>query len=476
MKVNQNISAVISNANLHRTENNLTASIERLSSGYRLNKAKDNPAGMAIANKMRAQIDALSQSTRNASDGTSVLQTADGALNETHAILQRMRELAVQAASDSMTPSDKKACQEEMDALKKEIDRIATDTEFNSKRILDGSLDRRIYPSIGKDLVMSAVTNFQTSDSVTAAQYDFEITQAATKSQLSNVSIVPGVENKVDINGYEVTIPATASATEIYTALRDAGEMAGVTVESSGANQYKMTSVTYGSSTEIHCTVNESSAGFFTKGKDIAVDLFQIGDFKYEGIIAVGQYTEGFSQTATVQTSGNKVTITDLNGFEMIFEVDSEQNEKIKNATNDPVKVELEVTNIGSMTLQVGAHENQTIDVRIPAVDCESLFIDELNVIRKGGADHAISALDDAIGQVSEARSRIGAYQNRLDYAVTSLEGTEENMEAAISRVMDTDMAEEMSYYSNQNVLDQAAISVLTQANDMPQQVLQLLN
>ena len=144
MKVNQNISAVISNAHLHRTEDKLAASIQRLSSGYKINSAKDSPSGMAISNKMRAQIDALDQSTENASDGISVIQTADGALTETHAILQRMRELSVQAATDSMTPADKEACQAEISQLQKEIDRIAGDTEFNSKIILDGSQDTRV--------------------------------------------------------------------------------------------------------------------------------------------------------------------------------------------------------------------------------------------------------------------------------------------------------------------------------------------
>ena len=174
------------------------------------------------------------------------------------------------------------------------------------------------------------------------------------------------------------------------------------------------------------------------------------------------------------------MTIRDLNGFEMIFEIDPEKDTQnvMKNAitgANKKATIDLEMTNIGSMTLQVGAHENQVIDLRIPSVTCEALYIDDLNVVRKGGADKAIAALDDAIAQVSAVRSRIGAYQNRLDYAVSSLDGTVENMEAAISRIMDTDMAEEMSTYSNMNVLDQAGISVLTQANDMPQQILQLL-
>ena len=148
MKVNQNISAVISNAQLHRTENALTASIEKLSSGYKINKAKDSPAGMAISNKMRAQIKALDQSSKNAADGTSVMQTADGALNETHAMLQRMRELAVQSATDTMGIEDRDACQKEIEALQAEIDRIATDTEFNGQALLDGSQDFRIFPSV----------------------------------------------------------------------------------------------------------------------------------------------------------------------------------------------------------------------------------------------------------------------------------------------------------------------------------------
>ena len=136
----------------------------------------------------------------------------------------------------------------------------------------------------------------------------------------------------------------------------------------------------------------------------------------------------------------------------------------------------MDVTSIGTMSLQVGAHEDQEIVVAIPAVDSKSLMVDTVNVCIYGGADKAIAKMDDAIAQVSAVRSRIGAYENRIDYTVKSLEATNENMESAISRIQDTDMAEEMTAYSNLNILNQAAISVLSQANDMPQQVLQLLN
>lgn len=472
MKVNQNISAVISNAQLHRTENQLTASIERLSSGYKINKAKDNPAGMAISNKMRAQIMALDQSSRNAADGVSVMQTADGALSETHSMLQRMRELAVQAATDTMSQSDREACQSEIDALKDEVDRIATDTEFNGKRILDGSQDYRVYPSVDGKLAGTYIRNFQTSDEVSAENYKFSITQAPSQATM-DFSVTAGTEGTIEINGYAVEILASDTQDEIFAKMKEGCELNGVKVEKDDANTtadkfaFKLTSIDYGKSEKI-TLVDMDETEKTEEGKDAMIEMVQ------------GQ-GEGFTGTATYLSDGKKVTIRDLNGFEMIFEIDPEMDrDNVLGGITDPnnpaaVKVDLEMTDIGSMTLQVGAHENQIVDLRIPAVTCEALYIDDLNVVRKGGADKAMTALDDAIAQVSEVRSRIGAYQNRLEYAVKSLDGTEENMEAAISRIMDTDMAEEMSTYSNMNVLDQAAISVLTQANDMPQQVLQLL-
>lgn len=475
MKVNQNISAVISNAHLHRTEDKLTASIERLSSGYKINKAKDNPAGIAISNKMRAQIKALDQSSRNAADGTSVMQTADGALSETHAMLQRMRELAVQAATDTLSTEDREACQDEIEELQAEVDRIASDTEFNGKTLLDGSLDYRIFPSVDGELAGTYIRNFQTSDEVTPEDYQFEITQLPEQAVIDDLSVPAGApERIVEINGCKIKILETDSQSDIYTKLKEEGEIAGVKVEENpaGSGTYKLTTFEYGKSAKISYTISTDEGTNTikeddTEGKDTEITLTMDQD-------------EGFAGTATYLSDGKKVTIKDLNGFEMIFEVEPEMDtegvlNKVDPANGQTITVDLEMTDMGSMTLQVGAHENQIIDVRIPAATCEALYIDDLNLVRKGGADKAIVALDNAIAQVSAIRSRIGAYQNRLDYAVASLEGTEENMEAAISRIMDTDMAEEMSTYSNMNVLDQAAISVLTQANDMPQQVLQLL-
>ncbi len=176
-------------------------------------------------------------------------------------------------------------------------------------------------------------------------------------------------------------------------------------------------------------------------------------------------FSSGFDSQRTILTDGNYVTITSRNGFEMKFEVTPDTNGRVN----------LEVTDIGTMTLQIGANENQTVDVRIPEVSARTLYIDKVNVCTITGAGRAITSFDKAIAKVSEVRSSIGAYQNRMDYAVSSLDGTELNMTQALSRIEDLDMAEEMTEYTKYNVLTQAATSVLAQANDLPQQVLQLM-
>ena len=458
MRINQNISAAITNAQLHRTEDKLTASIERLSSGFKINRASDNPSGMAISNKMRAQIDALDQADRNANDGTSVLQTADGALNETMEILQRMRELAVQAATDSMTDADKAACQDELFELQHELDRIAEDTEFNSKSLLDGSQDRRVFSN-------QNVSNFRTSEHVDDGDYAVEIIpgRRARGEFTIDGTLTDGYSHQISLNGYNFEV--CGDYNKVLESLREGAQMAGISIEEgAAAGEYYLTTKSYGAQDPIEIIVDD-------------VLKSNPNDDTYAGKDAEVTLGAGFSATATTYTDGNRVTITDADGFEITFTVGDESfDETARNVDNTAKDYELDVTSIGTMSIQVGAHEGQEIVVAIPAVDSVSLMVDDANLCIKGGADKAIAKMDEAIAQVSAVRSRIGAYENRIDYTVKSLEATNENMESAISRIQDTDMAEEMTAYSNLNILNQAAISVLSQANDMPQQVLQLLN
>lgn len=491
MKINNNMSAVITNKQLLRTENNLTRSMERLSSGLKINHSKDNPAGLAISNKMQAQIDALDRASANASDGTSVLQTADGALNETSSILQRMRELAVQAASDTNSLEDKQAIQDEIEALKEEVDRISRDTEYNTKSILDGSLDTRVYTNNGN------ASRIQTSDYVTAGKYELEITQAATKAKAAatpssaiksdDTSGTIGVSGTISINGYQVSIDSNDTMAEVYGKLR-AGAEIGETEFTTTDGYFKgLQADRYGSSAALvltfsgkGTTTNEAFAsalgytGLDTDPKtgNLVYDAVRKGTAGKDAEVTLSVGTpisatekSKFTSTATVSTDGNKVTVTDRDGFSMSF--------LAKKGTTG--KTVFDVTDIGNMTLQIGANENQNIDVRIQEISSESLYIDGVDVTTVTGADRAIKTLDEAIAMVSDTRSKIGAYENRLDYSVSSLDAFEENMTSALSRLTDVDMAEEMTNYTQYNVLQQAGISVLSQANDLPQQVLQLL-
>lgn len=481
MKINHNMSAVIANKQLLRTENGLTSSLERLSSGLRINHASDDAAGMAIASKMKAQIKGLDQASRNASDGVSVLETADGALNEVTSMLQRMRELSVQAANDTNTQDDLQAIQAEITSLTNEIDRISRDTEYNTMNLLDGTQDTRVYPSA------RGIERIDISDSVEKGVYDIKVNAPAEHAVgvgtaiTTPAAVTAAQEGTVVINGVEVKIKEGDTFEEVYEKLRDGAEIGNVnllvadaaatggTAENAGyvpvadvtqGGKLVFVSKQYGSSAELNVSCENTAlaaylgipaSGYTEHGEDVDVERVVSGI--------------GFTEQSTLTTDGTHVKITDRSGFEMNFEV-------MPGVTGD---VSLEVTDIGTMTFQIGANEGQTMDVRIPEISSKSLYIDDVDVRTVGGGGRAITSFDKAIGKVSEARSRIGAYQNRLDSAVNSLEGAEQNMTAALSRIEDVDMAEEMSEYTKYNVLSQAATSVLAQANDIPQQVLQLL-
>lgn len=524
MRINYNVSAAIANKHLLGIEGNLSQSMERLSSGLKINHAKDNPAGMAISNKMQAQINGLNRASKNASDGISVIQIADGALNEVTSMLQRMRELSVQAANDAtMTLEDKQAIQDEIVSLKDEINRVSTDTEYNTKTLLDGSLDTRVYTD--------HASRVQISDQVEAGTYSMTIKQAATQAEVSsgadfNSADPIGAEGVVSINGSKVEISATDTYAEAYEKIRKAAEVGEVKAErDSATGNVTFTSTAYGvdgkvslvfDDPDLAAALNLSDAS----GENSVIEVEDPEDpenitwvyGKEETSVTTGETNVitpagtnivfgkvqeddgtgtmvdtdkidmvGFTSSATVTTEGNRVFITDIGGISMSFLVEAGYEDGATgttpagNTVTYDGKLEFEVTDIGTMTMHIGANMDQNMEVRIPEVSTESLFIDDLDVTTVDGAGRAITRLDSAIAYVSDVRSRLGAYENRLEYSTESLDAFEENMTGALSRLTDVDMADEMTNYTHQNVLNQAAISVLTQANDLPQQVLQIL-
>ncbi len=471
MKINNNISAVITNKQLLGTEGNLAASMERLSSGLKINHAVDAPSGIAISNKMKAQIKGLDQASRNSSDGTSVLQTVDGALGEVTNMLQRMRELAVQAANGTNSITERQSCQKEIASLRDEIDRVSQTTEFNTKSLLDGSLDARVYLDKGN---VDDVSRIQVSDTVAEGEYQFTVNAGGTKAEKSIGAIdnLVGKEGNINVNGVSCDITKDMSKDDIFIALRDMAELADCDLVDNGAAGCKLVSKRYGSHAEIVASQYGDDTIFPGDIPNLKLDPDEkvIPEVGKDATVTLDKSTS-FGENATVVSDGNKITITDSNGFKMSMLLAEKTDAEWK--ANPDVK--LEVTDIGIMDVQVGANEGQTIQLRIPATDVKSLYLDDINVVSSGGALRAMDSLSDAIERISEIRSQIGAYENRLDYTVNSLDLTEENMTSALSRIEDVDMAEEMVEYTKNNVLQQAGTSALAQANSLPELALQML-
>lgn len=480
MKINRNMSAVVANRQLLRTENKLSLSMGRLSSGYKINKAGDNPAGMAISSKMKAQIDGLNQAEANSDDGQSVLRIADGALNEVSNMLQRIRELSVQAANGTNSYSDRQSIQDEIDQLTQEVDRISTDTEYNKKTLLDGSANTRVYVSgthQDKTKFARSATRIDFSEEVLPGDYTVKVKtpakQAEYKLDLSGLINDPDFDGgTVSINGVGIEYEKGMSADDVYKQLMSVADEIGCKFEKdpNKAGVYNITADNKGSKETLTILMSDEMAHKTGLDQQGAV---QNADDKSYKLVASGtdaeiELKDGFGSTVITNVEGNRVKITDKGGFSMDFLLSDDIQ-----ATG--ATLVFDVTDVGAMTIQIGANQYQNMDVHIPEVSSESLYLDTVNVAVNGGADKAISTMDAAIAKLSAVRSGIGAYTNRLEYASSSLAETQEDMTTAYSGLMDTDMASEMTEYTQQNILEQAAVSVLSQANDIPQQVLSLL-
>ena len=467
MRINNNIPALKANNLLNRTNNALDKSLEKLSSGRRINHAADDAAGMAISQKMKTQINALNQATRNASDGISVIQTAEGALSEVSTILLRMRELAVQVANGTNTDQDRATISNEIDQLNEEIQRISDTTEFNTKTLLNGNIDNKVYTSNSNLEVIS------TSDGVSAGDYGVKITSGASQGKIEGeeISYDGGLTGEIIINGKTVEVKEEDDINDIYEKLRNVCDTLDISVyysEDEEGNNKKLEFITndFGSEAEIQLECDDEdlfkalgfeSTKYTTRGEDLKVEL------------------TNFSDTATVTVTGNKITITDKNNFKMKLEAKSEIMNNVDGNQEEVEEIRISILDAGPMKLQIGANQEQTMKIRIPKVDPKTLGIDSLNVSNDKGAQKAISILDEGISIVTEIRSKLGAYQNRLDHSITNLGTTSENMTEALSRIEDVDMAEEIANYTQKNVLSQAGTAMLSQANERPQTILSLL-
>ncbi|MCL7746706.1 flagellin [Halalkalibacter alkaliphilus] len=392
MIINNNISALNTFRQMGINQGATQNAMEKLSSGLRINRAGDDAAGLAISEKMRGQIRGLDQASRNAQDGISLIQTAEGALNETHNILQRMRELAVQSANDTNTETDRNEIQKEIDQLTNEIDRIANTTEFNTQKLLDGSKRGLEAPkdatvtvqrNTSADVSVTALTDAQKAgDDAVSVTGTFTITRIAESTDGDNSAM------------YNVSNPNTG---ETFALNADATEITG---SGAGAN------------------------------------------------LVISNLSE--------MAVGESVTIS-LTAYD-------EGNDSVSDA----------------LSLQIGANSGQNIHVGINDMRAEALGVrssngEALDITDAEKATAAITTINNAIETVSAQRSNLGAFQNRLEHTISNLDNSSENLQAAESRIRDVDMAREMMEMTRANILSQASQSMLAQANQAPQSVLQLL-
>ena len=311
MKINRNMSAVRANKQLLGTENRLSKSMKRLSSGYKINSAEDNPAGMAISNKMKAQIDALDKAQSNAADAKNTIEIADGALNEVSSILQRIRELSVQAANGTNADSDKQAAQDEIEKLTEEVDRISGATEYNTKVLLDGSSDSRVYTrevdaAGNAKLSNDSITRINLSDHVDAKKYDITVESTAQKAAASiNSNVKPLTEGSISINGVSVKVTPEMSQDEYLQALQNAANLAGTQMqEDAVTGEITFVSESYGSSYGVNIELTGSMSALAGNSYTVDADEFVVNKLMDRGSLSATTIVTNVQDFITIIAKG----------------------------------------------------------------------------------------------------------------------------------------------------------------------------
>ena len=446
MVVQHNMQAANANRMLNVTTSAQSKSTEKLSSGYRINRAADDAAGLTISEKMRKQIKGLDRASTTAEDGVSAVQTAEGALTEVHSMLQRMNELATQSANGTNSNTDRKAIQDEIDQLTTEIDRVSETTKFNETYLLKGDGAEKAHNVNAHDAGLDGVTLTDKGDEV-------EVTLKTLNAG-----------DKISIAGKNYTIGATTDeAKELYKNAK-VGEK--VTV---GGTTYEIAAATNADKGQISITDLD---GKIDKGTTV-----EYGNKK----VHVVDKTTGIDDNDSSIITAAKAYELETAEIVKASSIGTDTAAKTKaGATPDKftlTKGKVNYNDALSFNLHVGADADMTnkITVNIDSMNSAGLGVKGIKADTEQDATYAIDAIADAISTVSSQRSALGAVQNRLEHTINNLDNVVENTTSAESRIRDTDMAEEMVNYSKNNILAQAGQSMLAQANQSNQGVLSLL-
>ena len=494
ISINTNVASLNAQRNLSASQTNLAKSMQRLSSGLRINSAKDDAAGLAISDRMTSQIRGLNQATRNANDGISLAQTAEGAMQESTNILQRMRELAVQSANDTNSASDRASLQSEVDQLKQELTRIAETTTFNGKKLLDGSMisaqfqvganaGETISFGIGSARATDLGNHSLTTNNATAGGIEVA-TAANAASQANNVKA-----QDLTIVGKEgsekVSVTAGDSAAKIAEAVNSKSAETGVTATA------KTTATLSGLSADGSVTLQLQGTNTTAIGITATVlssDLSNLAS-------AINEQAGNTGITATLSDDKKSITLEQSAGYDI----------KVSDFSHGAGAgtIALSGSETGPQTLTHGGNDSSTVggevsfassasfNVTSSVIDTAgSLFgnttanaanvstlqsINTLDITSVDGSSKAIEAVDGALMQIDNMRGDLGAVQNRFESTIANLQNISENISAARSRILDADIAQETSKMTSQNILQQAGVSILAQANQAPQLALSLL-
>ena len=519
MRINTNVAALNSYNQLKNTQNNMSKSLERLSSGKRINRAADDAAGLAISEKMKSQMNGLGQAQRNAQDGISMIQTAEGALNETQSILQRMRELSVQSANDTNTDEDRQEIQKEVDQLSSELSRISNTTEFNTRTLLNGEVSESnkgkenggpVSFQIGANKGQNMNVSMSAMDAESLGVAEDVESKSASVGDTSAGFIGADIQSGSTFTEGDYTVEYTGSVgsgnAKVTLSNSDGEEIAtNTSMSTSGSQTITFTDssgnsldvalasgVASGDTETISISANGSDLTGGTSGVESvqmdATDSLKEGDYTIE---FSNDNASGKAQTAEVKDSyGNTVGTLDNSATGSFNSGASGAGGKTFDVSLDNGGTVSFTVNGGATTLAAG----DTAEFSVTETDYEAGtseaakdtngdgIMDQNAEVARGidvstadKANEAIATLDEAIGRVSEERAKLGAYQNRLDHTINNLSTAEENLTAANSRIRDVDMAKEMMNMSKQRILSQAGTAMLAQANQKPQGVLQLL-
>ena len=471
--INTNLSSLTAQRNQARSQNDLSTAITRLSSGLRLNSAKDDAAGLAISERFTAQIRGVNQAARNANDGISMAQTAEGGLGSISTNLQRIRELAVQSANATNSTSDRAALQQEVGQLVSEIDRVATQTQYNGANLIDGNglkQDFQVGANVGQIITLAPINSARTS---ALGQFN-----GFNSSSLGTITNGAASALSVTLNG---PIPATVfnlgsvatDAKSIASALNASG-VQGLTATAAATSVAAATGALTTSS-------SVGSASFVLNGTTIS--LTQSNDLQLNMTSAVTAINAQSASTGVIATrSGSGVSLAASDGRNITVGAIALGTATNTGLTDFGLAAATTTTSTVSTTYQAATGTGVSSVViggagvtSTQTVAATGTSIAALDISTAAGANAALTSVDAALGSINSSRATLGAIQNRFSSTIENLQTSGENMSAARSRIQDADFAMETANLSRAQVLQQAGTAMIAQANQLPQQVLQLL-